>query len=388
MTIPLVVVGGSVATTAFIERMRELGNADPITVVDADPDAPYDRPPLSKHRYLIEARAEEIALDWSDLDVTMVRSQAVGVDWLGHLLQVRDEHGQPRDISYGRLVIATGASPARLPIEPPNTVVLRSAADARHVRTATADNQSVIIIGAGAIGVELASSLASSGSQVRLLDRAAGPLERLLAGHLAAETTTWLEEAGIVCRWGVGIAGIGRAENEWEVELDGGECLRADVLISAVGARPAVDWLSDSQLLTDGVLLADDRGRVTTPNGLASDIYAIGDVVTRLLPDGTRERTESWAAARQHGTHLAEVLSGAESQRAPAQYFWTEVAGRIIQIVGVLQPNAKLEVVATNPERRSVLYRVTGGPGEADAWIGVNAQPLIARIQMGEQGPA
>lgn len=133
MSDQLVVVGASVATTAFLERMRELGDERPITVVDGDPDAPYDRPPLSKH-FLLEGHVEDIVVDWGDLDATRVHGWAVGVRPEAYVLRVRDDAGHERELPYGQLVIATGATPARLPIEPADTLTLRSAGDARRLR--------------------------------------------------------------------------------------------------------------------------------------------------------------------------------------------------------------------------------------------------------------
>ncbi|MDN4596695.1 NAD(P)/FAD-dependent oxidoreductase [Leifsonia virtsii] len=376
----LVVVGASVAATALIERIRELGNREPITVVDSDPDAPYDRPPVSKH-YLVEADSSDIAVDWSDLDVSLVRAHATGVDPSAKLLLI-EEAGMSRSIPFENLVIATGAIPARLPIEPPDTLVLRSADDARRLRMHTEGGRSVIIIGAGAIGVELASSLAARGCTATLVDRAAGPLERLLAGHLSAETTEWLESAGVRCVWKADIAAIEHAGDGWTVELRGEETLRADLLVSAVGARPAVAWLQGSGLLTDGALIADEAGRVVVEDQPRGEVFAIGDVVTRRHDDGSLQRTESWAAARQHATQLAEDLCGAQRGTAPKPYFWTEVAGRMVQVVGSLSPDDELVLETANPERRSALYRAAGA-GEDEAFIGVNAQPRIARILMG-----
>lgn len=383
MTADLVVVGASVATTAFVERLRELGSQRRIVVVDSDPDAPYDRPPVSKH-YLVEANAVDIAVDWSDLEVELVRARATGVDVSDAMLMIERDGHQER-LPFKDLVIATGAVPARLPIEPEDTFVLRSAADARRLRDHTDAGQSVIIIGAGAIGVELASSLATRGSAVTLIDRASGPLERLLAGHLSAEATGWLEAIGVICRWN---AGIDRVEHEtvgWRVDLADGSRLRADLLVSAVGARPAVGWLAESGILTDGALVVGEDGRVVVDEAPMPNVFAVGDVVTRRLDDGTLRRTESWAAARQHATNLAEDLCGADRQPAPRPYFWTEVAGRMVQVVGTLTPDSALVLESENPERRSAFYRVAvdGADAEASAWIGINSQPRMARLQLG-----
>lgn len=380
MSDQLVVVGASVATTAFLERMRELGDTRSILVVDGDPDAPYDRPPLSKH-FLVEGEVEDISVDWADLDVALVRGWAVDVHTEERVLFIREAGGAQRGVPYGQLIVATGATPARLPIEPPDTLTLRSAEDARRLREHTNAGQRAIIIGAGAIGVELASSLVARGSEVVVLDRAEGPLERLLSGHLSADVTRWLQEAGVDCRWGVDIAHIERTHSGWRVALADGGVMEGDVLVSAVGARPSVAWLGGTSLLTDGMLVADDDGHVVTSSGVVPFHFAMGDAVVRRLPDGGTSRTESWAAARQHGARLAELLCGVEPEVEPRPYFWTEVAGRKLQVVGSLRPTMKLDVEFENTDRGAVLYRATDG--DAEAWIGINAQPRVAKLLMG-----
>ncbi|WP_440711776.1 NAD(P)/FAD-dependent oxidoreductase [Herbiconiux sp. YIM B11900] len=378
MNAELVVVGASVASSAFIERLRELGDTRSVVVIDADPDAPYDRPPVSKH-FLRNGDLEDIAVDWSDFDVTLVHARATGVDTDRRSLVLDDQSAETMTVNYEQLVIATGALPARLAIEPEDTFVLRSAEDARHLRAHTDTGQSVIIIGAGAIGVELASSLAFRGSPVTLIDRATGPLERLLAGHLSEQTTAWLEAAGVRCIWEASLSAIRHDDQGWVVELADGVHVGADVLVSAVGARPAVTWMSDSGLLTDGQLIVDETGRVLAPGGTREDIFGIGDAITRRRDDGSLLRTESWAAAREHATQLAETLRHAESAPVGKPYFWTEVAGRMVQVVGTLTAGANLTLESSNPAREAALYRVDGYNG-THAWIGVNSQPRIAKL--------
>lgn len=376
----LVLVGGSVAATAFIERLRELDCFDPILVIDPDPDAPYDRPPLSK-RYLFGADPDDIAVDWSNLGVEVLRAEALGVDIAASCVRVRAVADDTvSDIPFGRLVIATGALPARLPIEPPDTIVLRSAEDARRIRELASAGKNVVIVGAGAIGVELASSLVRAGLRVTLLDHASGPLERLLGGHLAAEATDWLSAAGVDCRWQAQVKAITAVDGGWRVDLVGSAPLQADLLISAVGSRPAVAWLAGSALLTEGALLVDRDGRVIV-DGVPSDtLFAIGDVASRRTA-GRLVRSESWTAARDQGARLAEHLIGVAHEPEAPSYFWTEIAGRKIQVVGDLPPGSRISLDVDDPERGALLYRVDHEAGPS--WIGVNAQPRIARLRLG-----
>ena len=376
----IVVVGASVAAEAFATRLGELGCDRELLVVDRDARMPYERPPLSK-LYLTDPESAEIGVEW-DERVPVTVAEAVAVDPEAKTVTLNAASGSARTVEYGTLVIATGASPIEVPGWPRDMLQLRTADDADRLRGALDEGVRLGIIGAGAIGAELATSARALGAEVVLLDKADRPLERLLAGHLGGDVTAWLQDLGVECRWEANISAIEGAPGGWSVSLEGGaEVLAFDVLVSAVGAHPAVEWLASSGLLSDGQLLCDDAGRVVTADGVRDDVYGIGDVVTRQLPDGSRLRTESWTAAAEHGVRLAERLMGAEPTAPEAPYFWTDVAGRKVQVLGTIDRDGAIAVEFENPARGAVLYSVVGADG-TEGWVGVNAQPKIAMLRI------
>ena len=381
----LVVVGASVAAEALAARLRELAFEGSVLVVDRDERMPYERPPLSK-AFLTAPDDTEIDVDWETTDVVI--GTASDVEPAAKRLRVeRASTGESTSVEYGTLVIATGASPVRLPIEPDGVLHLRTVADSEQIRAAAAAGSRVGIIGAGAIGAELATSLSANGAEVVLLDKADRPLERLLAGHLGADVTSWLTDRGITCRLGVDITGIAATPAGWTVALAVGagaddELLQFDVLISAVGARPITGWLEGSGLLTDGQLVCDETGQVITADGRIPAVYGIGDVVTRQDASGMRSRTESWSAAVEQGRTLGTQLAGEPAEETELPYFWTDVAGRKVQVLGTPTRDGAIDVIFENPDRGAVLYTVTGNDGTI-GWIGVNAPAKIAMLRMG-----
>lgn len=379
----LVVVGASVAAEALVARLRELGHGGDILVVDRDPRMPYERPPLSK-LYLTRPEDTDITVEW-DANTPVIAAEAVSLQANKKRLELRpDGASETQFVSYDTLVIATGATPIRLPIEPDGVLRLRTADDSAKIRAAAQSGCRVGIIGAGAIGAELATSLRQNGAEVVLMDKADRPLERLLVGHLAADVTSWLQAVGIDCRWGVDIQRIAGSPGDWTVVLGDGSVLAFDALVSAVGARPITEWLSESGLLTDGQLLCNAYGNVMTEAGTVEGIYGIGDVVTRELPSGERIRTESWTAAAEHGARLADLLMSRPVLEPEISYFWTDVAGRKVQVLGSLDRDGAIEVEFENPARGAIVYRVTGSDG-SEGWIGVNAQPKIAMLRMASE---
>lgn len=377
----IVVVGASVAAEALATRLRELGYDRELLVIDRDARMPYERPPLSK-LYLTEPDSTEIGVEW-DEGTPVTIAEALAVDPEAKTLTLSDAAtGSTRVVAYDTLVIATGASPILLPFAPSGMMQLRTVQDADRLRRAVHAGARVGIIGAGAIGAELATSLRKLGAEVVLLDKADRPLERLLAGHLGNEVTSWLEELGVDCRWEADIRGIEGGPGDWSVTLgDEAEALNFELLLCAVGARPAVDWLASSGLLSEGQLLCNESGQVVAPDTVHENIYGIGDVVTRLLSDDVRVRTESWSAAAEHGVHLAERLMGEGPATPEIPYFWTDVAGRKVQVLGVISRDGDAAVEFENPARGSVLLKVVGEDA-TEGWIGVNAQPKIAMLRM------
>lgn len=375
----LVVVGASVAAEALASRLRELGDDREMLVVDADPRMPYERPPLSKG-YLLSPGDTEIDVEWPET-VAVTAARAVALDPSTRQLTLEmSETGATEIVRFTQLVIATGAEPIHLPFEPDGVLALRTARDADQLRAGAGVGTRIGVIGAGAIGVELATSLRRMGSEVVVLDKAAGPLERLLAGHLSEEVTRWLQESGIECRWNVDIEKISGAGGKWIVQLGDGETVRVDTLISAVGARPTVAWLADSGLLTHGQLVCDPLGRVLVNDAPCEGIFAAGDVVTRLGVDGSLSRTESWSAAAEQGAHLAEHICGKSSAEPETPYFWTDVAGRRVQVLGTLPRGGELTIEFENPDREAVLYKVTDSTG-VTGFIAINAPAKIAMLR-------
>lgn len=379
--VDIVVVGASVAAEAFTSRLREIGYDGAILVVDRDTRMPYERPPLSK-AFLTRPENTDIAVEWHET-VLVVAAEAVGVDVASKTVALNElETGQHSVVGYQTLVIATGASPLRLPIEPEGVLRLRTVADAEAIRAAASPGTRVGIIGAGAIGAELATSLSENGAGVVLLDKADRPLERLLAGHLGADVTSWLQSIGVDCRWGVDLERVTGNPGSWKLHSSDGSELVCDVLVSAVGAVPVTNWLEGTGLLTDGSLICSDEGRVIAEGAEHTDIFAIGDVATHRNAAGHLYRTESWTAAADSGARLAERLAGQPVSAAEPPYFWTDVAGRKVQVLGTPSRDGVISVEFENPARGAVLYKVTAEDGTA-GWIGVNAQPKIAMLRMG-----
>ena len=328
----IVVVGASLAGLRAIEALRREGHEGPIVAIGAEPQLPYDRPPLSK---------QFLKGDWEEDRLPLRRDgvEDLGVDWrLGIAArsldlgagQVELESGERVD--YDALLIATGTVARALPFGGGlgGVHLLRTLEHARALREELAEAKHVLIVGAGFIGMEVAATCRQRGLAVTVVE----PLEQPLVRGLGPELGAWVgdrhREEGVDVRCGVGVAGFEGDARVEAVKLTDGSLVPADVAVVGIGARPATDWLVDSGLALDDGVVCDASGATSVPN-----VFAAGDVARWA---GTR--LEHWTSAVEQGTHVATRILGGESV-APLEhlpYVWTDQFDLRLQIAGHVAP--------------------------------------------------
>jgi len=357
----LVVVGASLAGLRAVEAARRTGYTGPITLIGAEKHLPYDRPPLSKSFLGSEAPA----------DVTPFRSKQELRDLGVELVLGAPAHGLiperqvvgvgNREFEYDAVVIATGASPRRLPGSDGVAGVhhLRTIDDAAAIRSALDSGARTVVIGAGFIGSEVASAARKRGLPVHVVESLELPLVRSIGAEVGSVCADLHVANGTDLRLGVGVAGVesdgGRVHG---VRLDDGSVLPADLVVVGIGVQPATTWLEGS-----GVPLHErDRGVVcdaTLWTGLPG-VYAAGDVahVANPLFDDELMRLEHWTNAAEQGAaaakHALDPSSAAPLASVP--YFWSDWYGRRIQFVGTPRAD-EVQVVVPADDAFTALYR-------------------------------
>jgi 3-phenylpropionate/trans-cinnamate dioxygenase ferredoxin reductase subunit len=303
-------------------ELRSRGYAGNLTLLGAEPDAPYDRPSLSKKVLLTDADPTPLDPLWlANVDVrlgtavTAVREGAVSTG--------------TGELEWDGLVLALGASSRRLPGSDGGAYVLRSAADARHLRASLVPGAHVVVVGAGWIGAEVATAAAHRGCTVTVLEAGVAPLVTALGPSVGARTARWYAEAGVTLRTGAAVSTV----DSRGAGLAGEGRVDADVVVEAVGVRPRLDWLAGSGVEVDpvsGGILVDEAGRSSLPG-----VLAVGDCAARWSPRGNRRiRTEHWDDALRAPTVVAGTLLGKTGSYDPIPYVWSEQFGRHLQWVG------------------------------------------------------
>ncbi|WP_244328758.1 NAD(P)/FAD-dependent oxidoreductase [Streptomyces marokkonensis] len=354
----VVVVGASVGGTRVAAALREAGHTGEITLVDPDPDAPYDRPPLSKQILAGDWEAGRASLgDPAQWGAARHVAAATALDTDHHVLRLDDG----TRLGYDRLVIACGASPRRLPGMPRRGVhVLRTLADCHGLR---ADLDRVgrgrlVVVGGGFVGAEVASTARARGLEVTVVEALPAPLSGLLGEEPAAELALLHADHGVRLLTGARVASLVGEPSVTGVALSDGRVLPADAVVVGIGVRPDTGWLAGSgiPLHADGGVLCDAHGAVDA----ARTVYAVGDVARRYDPLlGRHVRTEHWTNAVEEAGAVARDIAGEEQPPHRHDFFvWSDQYGGKITLLGRPDPGHHVTVVRAGvaPRRFAVAY--------------------------------
>jgi NADPH-dependent 2,4-dienoyl-CoA reductase/sulfur reductase-like enzyme len=374
----LVVVGASLAGLRAVEAARKAGFKGAVTLIGAERHLPYDRPPLSKE-FLepVPAGAEP--------DVPFFR----GEEFLANELQVKLLLGQAatgldtrrkvvlvgsREIGYDALVIATGSTLRTLPGTENLTGVLglRTLDDSLAIRAALEAGARTVIIGAGFIGSELASSAKKHGVDVTVVEALPTPLVRATGTQMGAAIALLHERNGTTLLCGTGVKAVEGHGKVERVVLEDGRILDADLVVVGIGVTPCVGWLADSGLTLDNGIVCDETLWTGAPG-----VYAAGDVANWINPVfGVRQRMENWtAAAEQGGAAARNALDPANAKPfGTVPYFWSDWYGSRIQFVG-------------SPDAAEVLL-VDGDLDTGERWVALYrmADRLVGALTVNGQG--
>jgi 3-phenylpropionate/trans-cinnamate dioxygenase ferredoxin reductase subunit len=350
----VVVVGASLAGLSALETLRQEGFDGELIAVGAEEALPYDRPPLSKQVLQGTWEPDKVVLrDQSQID-------GLGATWhLGRRATALDptartvtlDDGEP--LAYDALVIATGATPRRLPGTPEldGIHLLRTLDDCLALRAAFETASRVCVVGAGFIGAEVAASARTRGLEVTLLEALPAPLARAFPPGMGAACTALHRDQGVDLRCGVTVAGFEGRDRVSGVRLGDGSVVEADVVVVGVGVFPETGWLESSGLPLQNGVVCDSTCATAAPG-----VVAAGDVAS--WPNnlfGETMRIEHWSNAVEQGTAAARRLLAGPGQAidfAPVPYFWSDQYDTKIQFLGRCCPTDEVRIVDGSVDER------------------------------------
>jgi 3-phenylpropionate/trans-cinnamate dioxygenase ferredoxin reductase component len=329
----VLIVGAGLAGARCAESLRAGGHGGRIVVAGEEPHLPYERPALSKELLAGTRAARDLTLRepgfWAARDIEVrpgARTEAID-------LRSRRATVAGTDIRWTTLVVATGVRARRLPGLDglPGVHHLRTLDDAAALRQTLLPGSRLAVVGAGFVGLEVASSARSLGVDVAVVDPAPVPFERTLGPAVGALLAERVRAAGVDLRLDTpvcGVSGRGRVE---ALELAGGARLDCDAVLVGVGARPNAEPLAGLiDLAPDGGIPVDLRGRTAV-----AGVHACGDVASVHHPQlAASVRLEHWSSAATTAAATASGILGRPLRRAPVPFFWSDQFGWRIQALG------------------------------------------------------
>jgi NADPH-dependent 2,4-dienoyl-CoA reductase/sulfur reductase-like enzyme len=229
--------------------------------------------------------------------------------------------------------------------------VLRTLDDAAALRKDLLEASHLVVVGDGVLGAEIAATARTMGLTVTLAGPQSAPLESQLGPTVGGLLTELHAAEGVQLKLGTAVTGLAEVDGRVTgVRLDSGDVLPADVVVVALGATPAIDWLADSGLTIDNGLVCDSRCQA------GPGIYAAGDVARWRQLDSLLRLENRTNATEQAACVAANILGEAQCY-TPVPYFWTDQYAAKLQVHGVPAAGAEVTVAEGNiEERRFVVH--------------------------------
>jgi 3-phenylpropionate/trans-cinnamate dioxygenase ferredoxin reductase component len=330
-----VIVGGGMAGAIATQTLREEGFDGKITLLGQEPNAPYERPPLSKDYLQGKADRDSIFVHpepwYAEHAVELsLGSTVTSLDPASRTIGER--------LSYDKLLLATGSKPRRLDVpgaDLDGVYYLRNVEESDRLKFEFAQANRVVIIGAGWIGLETAAAARAAGLDVTLLVSGDLPLQHVLGPEAAPIFDELHRSHGVDLRYRTTAVELtGRHGRVTGVMLSDGTRIDADMIIVGIGAVPRTEIAADAGLKIDNGIVVDEHLRTSDP-----DIFAAGDIARTYNPRlGRHIRVEHWANARRQGVVAAKAMLGQDAADVRPSYFFTDQYDLSMEYTGDIGP--------------------------------------------------
>jgi 3-phenylpropionate/trans-cinnamate dioxygenase ferredoxin reductase subunit len=319
-----VIVGASLTGAKAAETLREEGFDGRVVLIGAENERPYERPPLSKDYLRGEVGREKVYVHeegfYAEHHIELrLGRMAVSLDTSNRELELHDGER----LRYDRLLIATGAEPRRLSIpgaDLDGVFYLRSVQDSDALRERLDRGGSVVVVGAGWIGAEVAASARQRGLEVTVVEPASVPLERVMGAEVGAIYRDIHTDHGVRMLVGTGVEAFQGEDAVERVRTSDGRRLDCDFVVVGVGVEPRTGLAAQAGIALDNGILVDEHLQTSVPG-----VFAAGDVANAHHPFyGERIRVEHWANALNQGPAAARNMLGHDSAYERLPYFFSD----------------------------------------------------------------
>jgi len=319
-----VIVGASLAGAKAAETLRAERFDGRVVLIGEEPERPYERPPLSKGYLAGDAERDSVYVH----DAGFYEDQAIELRTGTRVTSVDPAAGavvldDGERIGYDRLLLSTGAAARRLRVPGAHldgVHYLRSLADADDLRAALRSATSVVVVGGGWIGSEVAAAARQLGRPVAMIAPGAAPLERVLGPELGRFYRELHAEHGVDLHLGQHVEALSGSGSVEEIRTTDGHTIPADLIVVGIGAVPRAELAATASLDVNDGIVVDEYLQTTVPG-----VFAAGDVAAAWHPLlSTRIRLEHWANALNQGTTAALNMLGRATPYQRVPYFYSD----------------------------------------------------------------
>jgi len=361
----IAIVGASLTGQSAAATLREEGFDGRVVLVGAEPQLPYDRPPLSKN-YLRGGMPFEKTLlrppeFYREREIEMrLATTVVRVDIEKRALQLA---GGDR-LEFDNVLIATGGRNRRFPIpglDLPGVYDLRTIADADRIRDAIARGGRAVVVGMGFIGAEVAASMRQCGLEVTAIEPFKTPLYRALGEDIGQVVEALHRDHGVAMILGDAVAAFeGKGRVERVVTRDGRR-IECELAVFGLGIEPVTEVVAGTGVRVDNGLVVDDQCRTNVPG-----VFAAGDVANHFHPVcGRQMRVEHWQNGVKQGAAAARSMLGRGQPYDEVHWFWSDQYDANIQYAGFHAAWDAVVVRGSLAERKFLAFYMAEGRVES-----------------------
>ena len=355
------IIGASHAAADAISTLRRAGWDHQITLIGDEQNLPYQRPPLSKAYYKGDIDTDKLVIknasfyEKAEVDLLLGR-RAESIDRAKKEVVLEDG----TRVAYSKLILATGTRARLLPVEGADAACvkyLRTVADVDDIKAGLTPGSSLLIVGAGYIGLEVAASAVKQGVDVTVLEAQDRVLARVTSEQVSAFYQDIHRASGVDIRLGVGLTRFVHEGGEHFAELGDGERIQFDCAIVGIGVIPNTELAEEAGLACDNGIVVDEITRTEDP-----DIYAVGDCSNHpSLLYRKRIRLESVPNAVAQAKTAALSICGEDRVYSQLPWFWSDQYDVKLQTAGLMEGYDDFSVKGDMDERKfSVSYFKNG----------------------------
>ena len=373
------IIGGGMTAAAAADGIREVDATGSIGLIGAEPDAPYDRPPLSKALW----KGKPLDMIWRKTESKAVKLHLGRTvrEILPKLKRVLDDKGEV--YTYQKLLLAMGGRPRRLPFGDDQIIYFRTLSDYRRLRELTKHGRRFAVIGGGFIGSEIAAALALNGKEVVMIFPGQDIGDRVFPHALAQFVSNFYKQKGVEVLAGEKITGLKTLANQCVLNTSTNRKIIVDGVVAGIGIEPNIELARSADLKVDGGIVVDEFLHASR-----SDVFAAGDVAVFYSADLRRHvRVEHEDNANTMGRLAGRNMAGKLEPYLHLPSFYSDMFELGYEAVGEL--DSRLETFADwkQPNKEGVIYYLQNSRVRGVLLWNVWGQVDAARALIAEPGP-